>query len=607
MTDDDIAIKPIDEPYAFIYPDYITQTEYDPSNEVFIEISNAGSGFLIIFDISSDADWIRIEGIDEKKVMESSDEPAIIKIILEKEKLPAGEHKATITIQTIQNVKESYNIPITALIPKEDAALIVPSAKVIDFGSVPINKEYGFLFANDSADQVYLHGDFTNWELGVIPMLKVEGQHIAYIPLEDGEYLYQFKADDRLFPDPDNQQRIVIGEHGNCSSLKLNRYSRILSLKNVGTKSMKVKLNHSEGINLSEQEFWIEKAESKDIEIFLLPHLMKLGINSYNVGIEQKSRQIGNILIQAKGISYGPVTEISPSELSLGEVFRGSEIAGRLKIRNVGKDTLKINIISEVSWLKSDKIEIAEGVESDIPILVDSTQLSPDEYRTNITLLTNDYIYNRDRYIIPLDFKLVSMDIDPKEIDFGAMWVGEPKEISLRARRSDGAKIELEIPQDLPSWLDASTSGRQTINFKINWDKLFLESDRNIEANIKITDKRSQLIENLHIKAKILIPHIAVDEVNFGAGKWKTKKLPMVIKNMGNGKLVIHKIEISEEQKWISVAFKKNRKAQPSFSIMVDRRRIPKQDRANQITSVVKIYSNDPIEPTLNLFIPIEP
>jgi hypothetical protein len=246
-------------------------------------------------------------------------------------------------------------------------------------------------------------------------------------------------------------------------------------------------------------------------------------------------------------------------------------------------------------------------VEMEIPMVVDSKQLPPGEYKTSITLLTNDYIYNKDRYIIPLNFTLISMDIEPKEIDFGVMWVGEPKEISFRARRSDGAKIEPEIPQDLPSWLDVIKSGRQTLNFNIRWDKLFLESDRDLEATINVADNHSQLMESLNIRGRILIPHIAINEVDFGGGKWKAKTLPMIIKNMGNGKLVIHKIEISEEQKWMSLRTKKQRNAPPKFFITINRRRIPKRDRAMPTTSVIRIYSNDPIEPNLNVFVAIDP
>ncbi|MDQ1328172.1 MAG: hypothetical protein QG641_1457, partial [Candidatus Poribacteria bacterium] len=612
-----------------------------------LSISNAGTGLLIISSISSDVDWIKIDDSGDKKVLECSDGPFLIKIKIEREKLPAGDHNGIITIQTMQDAKATHQIPVSVRIPKEDSALVVPSTDILDFGSVTLHKEAEFTFAGGSEDSVlpflssaesggfggtrlvYLQGDFTNWELDRIPMSRVGSvlpflSHVppcngraaesggfggtrdvffTILPLEDGEYLYQFSVDGREFPDPNNQQMVVIGEHGNCSKLVLNRYNRDFILTNVGTKSLKVKLIPTEGINLTEYEFWLEKGEKKQVNVYITPQKMSLGMNSFRLDIEVKSRQIGSIRIQAKGIAYGPIADVSPQELSLGTVFRGSKIAGSLKIKNVGIGTLIGNIVVDVPWLRPDRFEIPEGVEIETSIPVDAEMLSPGDYKSVITLLTNDHIYGRDKYSIPLSFQLVSMDVEPKEIDFGAMWVDERKEQNVRARRNDGAKIELGPPTGLPTWLDVTLSGRQTLNVKIDWDKMYLESDRDIEAIIRVTDQSSSLSESVTVRGRILIPHIAVDEINFGGGDWKKKTLPLTIRNMGNGKLVLKKIEISEEQKWMSLKYKKRRNAPPEFFVSVNRRLIPKVERSIPITGLIKVHTNDPIEPILDVFV----
>ena len=298
------------------------------------------------------------------------------------------------------------------------------------------------------------------------------------------------------------------------------------------------------------------------------------------------------------------MAEVSPQQLLLGEVFRGARIEGALKIKNTGKGALLCNIMVEKPWLKPQKFEVSEGTETYVSIPVDINQLPPGEYKADIVLQTNSYIYNTDKYNIPMEFHLVSMDVEPREIDLGILWFGEPKGQQLRARRSDGARISISAPQNLPPWLEISPAGRQTMSVKINWMQLHLNSDQDLEAVVDITDELSPLREEVRIRGRVLIPHIAVDGLNFDGGRWKKKTLPMVIRNMGNGKLVIKRMEISPEQDWIRLDVKKKKGAPPEFLVTVDRRLIPKSDRYNHHSGSIMIYSNDPVEPILD--VPVE-
>jgi len=161
--------------------------------------------------------------------------------------------------------------------------------------------------------------------------------------------------------------------------------------------------------------------------------------------------------------------------------------------------------------------------------------------------------------------------------------------------------------------LDVTLSGRQTLNVKIDWDKMYLESDRDLEATIKVIDQSSSLSESVTVRGRVLIPHVAVDELNFGGGDWKKKTLPLTIRNMGNGKLELKKIEISEEQKWMSLKYKKRRnkplsfrrvtEEQTEFFVSINRRLIPKVERSIPLTGLIRIHSNDPIEPILDVFV----
>jgi len=607
LIEDDTIIEPIDKPFAFIQPQFIEIEQFDDTDEFTLQISNAGNGLLIISDISADVQWIKIGYDGDKKVLEYSDKPLSIKIDIERERLPAGENIGNITIHAIQDDKITYQIPVTVNIPKDESATIIASTNFLDFGSVTINKEVEFVFVSEIAETVYLQGDFTNWELGRIPMKKEGNKFRVVIPLEDGEYLYQFCVGDREFTDPNNQQKVILGEHGSCSKLNLNRYTLPLIIANVAPKSQKIKLIPSENINLSEYEFTLGKGEKRQIDVFLIPYLMQIGTNQGQIVIETRSRQVDKVQIQAKGIAYGPVSIISPPKVSLGTVYRGSEISALLKIKNNGNEILIGNIVVDVPWLKPMKFEIPAGAEADIAMPVFAENLEAGQYKTLISIISNDVIYGKDISNIPIEFQLVSMEVEPKEIDFGNMWIGEPKGQNIWVRRSDGAKMELSMPSELPSWLSVNITGRQTMNVSIDWDKIYLDSDRDIETTIYITDRKSPLRESVHIHGRIQIPHIAVDEIDFGNGDWKKKTLPMSIKNMGNGKLVLYKIEISEDQRWMSLQYKKRKKRPPEFMLTVNRRFIPKNQQDIPLTGVIKIYSNDPIEPILNVFVTLKP
>lgn len=601
LIEEDINIIPIDEPYAFIQPYTI---DLEETENFSVSIKNAGGGFLILSDVYIDVDWIEIEENIEKKALEWSDEPIDVKFRIVKERIPVGDQVGNIIFETRQDRKNIHRVSVRTSIPKEDVTAIAVSPELIDFGSIPIYKDHEFIFKSDSAESVYLQGDFTNWELGRIQMKKIDQEFRIFVPLEDGEYLYQYDVDGRIIPDPDNQQKVVISKYGICSKLVLRRLRKSFQIRNVGSKSLKLKIKpYGNGITLSKYDFWINKGERLDVDVFVLPHLMKVGRNVVRIDIMVKSELSTSIMVQINGIINGPMVDIPPQKVALGEIFSGKYNAVVIRAKNIGKGLSEVNISTNETWLKSGKYEIPENTEMDIPIHIDTEQLSSGRYKTNISILTNNYIQGTEQFIIPLEFHFVSMDIDKEEVDFGVMYVGEVKEEQIRARRSDGARMELKVSEDAPSWLDIESVGRQTLSLKINWDRLRLESDTELDSIITILDERSALSKQLHVRGKILIPHIAIDELKFENGKWRKKSKPLNIKNLGNGKLIIKRIEVSEEQKWINVKVKIKRNSFPKFIVTVDRRFIPKSERYSSMTSYIRIYSNDPIEPITDVFI----
>lgn len=601
LIEEDIKVTPVDEPYAFIQPYFI---DLEESDNFILCIRNAGSGYLILADVYADVDWIKIEEDVEKKALEWSDEPINVKFKIYKEKIPIGDQVGNIIFETRQDKKNIHKISIRTSIPKESASAIIVYPEVIDFGYVPVYKDYEFVFKEDSALSVYLQGDFTNWELERISMQKVDDEFRACVPLDDGEYLYQLDVDGRIVPDPNNQKQVVISEHGVCSKLVLSRLKRSFQLRNAGSKLIKVKIKlDGSAITLSKYDFGVSKGDKVDIDVFVLPHLLKVGRNEFRIDIMVKSELSCSVIVQAYGIINGAMVDVSPKEITLGEIFSGKYNSAIIKAKNIGKGTSEVNIVAKESWLKSETYKLPEGTEMDIPIHIDTEQLSPGKYKANMTVITSNYIHGTDQFNIPIEFNFIRMELEPQEIDFDIMFVGENKEKQIRAKRSDGARMELKVMEDVPSWLDIESAGRQTLKLKIDWSKLRLESDTELDSVITVADERSALSKPMRVRGKILIPHIAVDELKFENGIKRKKSKPLNIRNLGNGKLIIKKIEVSEEQKWINVKVQSKRNLPPKFIVTVDRRFIPKAERYSSMTGYLRIYSNDPIEPITDVFV----
>jgi len=64
-------------------------------------------------------------------------------------------------------------------------------------------KKIKFEFLAPEAKEVYLAGDFNNWNIGTHPMKKYkDGRWKTILPLEPGKYEYRFFIDGRWENDP---------------------------------------------------------------------------------------------------------------------------------------------------------------------------------------------------------------------------------------------------------------------------------------------------------------------------------------------------------------------------------------------------------------------
>ena len=91
------------------------------------------------------------------------------------------------------------------------------------YSITPIKKTYvvRFVYENQTAEKVYLVGDFTSWSKNRVGMQKVKGTDYwtVEISLEEGIYKYVFLVDESLWtPDPLSNIK-VLDDFGNESSL----------------------------------------------------------------------------------------------------------------------------------------------------------------------------------------------------------------------------------------------------------------------------------------------------------------------------------------------------------------------------------------------------
>lgn len=600
LMDDQTLIDPIRRPFPFIQPYKLELNEDSEVDHFTIAITNAGEGFLILSRVYADSDWLKVQAPKEKIAVENSDGPVNIEVLIDRSRLPRGPQVGNVFIEVRADESETYQVPIYIDVPKDEAASITFSPELLDFGDVFVHKEVELCYQNSSNKDVFVQGDFTGWTK--IPMQRgPDGAFYVCLSLDDGQYLYQFVVDGREIPDPNNNESVITSEHGACSRLTLKRFSRPLIISNVTKRDVSLRLVTSEEyLKLSETELTVHKGERKTVQVQIQPEDVKLGQNISHIDVYLGSKLVSTIAVKANGKSKGPFAEVLSESIELGEVFKGGSYLIGMRVRNSGNAVSNISIKCEELSLEAMDYQIPEGVELDIPLPVRYDDMDPGTYRAQIVVKSDNYVYGTDTSVVPISFNLISMETDVEELDFGTLYRGQSKELQVRARRSDGAKLSLTVGESLPSWLNVLPSGRQSISVSINWDELHLESDLELETELLLADFNTPLKKVLKVRGKILIPHIVVEELNFES---HVKKLPLNLKNIGNGKLIIYKMEIDESQKWLNISLKRKGNT-PIFYVSVNRRRIPK-DAENPVTGVIRIYSNDPVEPVAHVFVTV--
>lgn len=88
-----------------------------------------------------------------------------------------------------------------------------------------------------------------------------------------------------------------------------------------------------------------------------------------------------------------PIFEMSSRTLELGIIKAGAKKSGKVKINNKGLNSLEIRRITHTNkeiTVRPSKLSIGSGHSSDITVEVDTRNLTPGEYKKNLTLQTND-------------------------------------------------------------------------------------------------------------------------------------------------------------------------------------------------------------------------
>ena len=76
------------------------------------------------------------------------------------------------------------------------------------------NGKVVFRYENPNAEEVYIAGEFNNWNKNTTPMKKSAGLFIAELDLAPGKYLYKFVVDGNWIADPYNPNTTPDGYGG---------------------------------------------------------------------------------------------------------------------------------------------------------------------------------------------------------------------------------------------------------------------------------------------------------------------------------------------------------------------------------------------------------
>jgi hypothetical protein len=336
----------------------------------------------------------------------------------------------------------------------------------------------------------------------------------ATVVMEDADYLFAYKVDGRFTPDRRYAQRLLLSRVGVVAPLRLARYGRMLTLRNVGEADCAVQVESNVRWLAVEAMLILPAGGMEMVPVRLLPELMSLGENHgalgvYAGGVEQGGeRQVFSLPVSVNLTAGGAVPTLDFSPRDLGPLLQGreqSQLEAVVEVRGRGPLHGMV-MISHTSEFADFQLEVGDEPQRfSHAFTIDSSHLPCRERGSvTVTLITDCYLADRRLFKAEVPYSLTYLRKFPQVINFGAVPQGSTKTVRLEVERSDGEEIELgvSVPESVSPHLEYHLARPGVCVFRLRTNAL--DPGTLLAGNLILTDRRSGLQDRINFTAKVV-------------------------------------------------------------------------------------------------------
>ncbi len=451
--------------------------------------------------------------------------------------------------------------------------------KTIDYGEIPLFEDVTFSFQDvgmeaDTTAEVFLSGDFNNWEnspvsvlSGCIPSLKTNPikpevlatsatSYNTTLSLPDGEYNYRYQVGSEQRLDLFRLNEIIIGEHGTCSKMNINRRERELSIKNLYGWRFEGRVETtSPWLNISEERLSIPSNDTVFLTVSIVPDNLKIGPNSTTIEIIPDASEEPKYRIPVNLFAYtnGVMPILRTTDFKLGHVKKGGKLNQTLNVEAAGVGELTGRIIPHnIAQFSEEKLRIVnqDAWENRIfsqNLIIDATMLmNAPEGGIEVFMVTDCYIVNRRVIKLSYHYSMEYLHLSPPVLYFPEVFLNDAKQLAIvTVRHSEGSEIKLraDIPDNLQGMLTlASTPANGKCEFIFDPST---KGQTQLSSRISIHDEISGISEFLPFQADITESKSAVTPV-YTLTVFKqpeTDFIQLDISNVGDADLKVHSVD----------------------------------------------------------------
>lgn len=278
----------------------------------------------------------------------------------------------------------------------------------------------------------------------------------ATVGMRDGFYHFAYEVDRRTTPDASYAQRLLLRGEGAFAPLRLVRYGRALTLRNVSPLVRNLWVESASPWIEAEEQITLPPGGEQIVNVLLLPELMDAGENRgglrvgvWRTGDGEEGPDELSVPVSAD-LSVGgavPVFTFRPSDLRA--LVQGREHARlEVEVEAHGRGTLRGMItLAHTSEVADFVIDAeAEPRRFSHAFDVDSARLPCRERgAVTVTLLNDCYLADRRLFRVEVPYRLTYLKKSLPVMNFGPVRRGSSKAMRLEIARSDGEEVELDV------------------------------------------------------------------------------------------------------------------------------------------------------------------